>query len=78
MHVLARFVTVLLQVFAYLVIRIRLGARLTHHEKNQLLEGLLKLGQNFIETYRDGHQLGTTRVEVSSLGDVCVPDVPLA
>jgi len=74
------YVMALIQVLVYMVVRIKCGLRLTYHEKNQVLEGFLKLGQKFIEDYysrneSEADQLGTTGVEVSSLGDVRVPAI---
>ena len=69
-----RYLVVLFQVFVYMMIRIRLGFRLTYSEKNQLLEGFLKLGQNFIEDYNNeaASQLGSTRVDVPPRSDIRV------
>jgi hypothetical protein len=73
-----KYLIVLVQVLVYMLIRIRLGFRLTYHEKNQMLEGFLKLGQNFIEDYNneEAAQLGSTRVDIPSRGDVRVSEVP--
>ena len=80
-----RYIVILVQVLVYMLIRIRLGFRLTYNEKNQLLEGFLKLGQNFIDDYNneggarpEAAQLGTTRVDVPSRGDLCVSQVPFS
>ena len=76
-----RYIVILVQVLMYMLIRIRLGFRLTYHEKNQLLEGFLKLGQKFIEDYNNegaAAQLGTTRLDVPSRGDLCVSQVPFS
>ncbi len=72
-----RYLMVLIQVLVYMLIRIRLGFRLTYHEKNQLLEGFLKLGQNFIEEYKDEEaaQLGAPRVDVPPCSHLCVSEV---
>ncbi len=77
-----RYLMVLIQVLVYMLIRIRLGFRLTYHEKNQLLEGFLKLGQNFIEEYKDegdarpeAAQLGAPRVGVPSCSHLCVSEI---
>jgi hypothetical protein len=76
---LTGYIVILVQVLVYMMIRIRLGFRLTYHEKNQLLEGFLKLGQKFIEDYNnEAAQLGTTRVDVPSRGDLCVSQVPFS
>ncbi len=81
-----RYIVILVQVLVYMMIRIQLGFRLTYHEKNQLLEGFLKLGQKFIEDYNndavrarpEAAQLGTTRMDVPSRGDLCVSQVPFS
>jgi hypothetical protein len=72
-----RYLMVLIQVLVYMLIRIRLGFRLTYHEKNQLLEGFLKLGQNFIEEYKDeaAAELGAPRMGVSPCNHLCVSEV---
>ena len=84
-----KYLIVLIQVLVYMLIRIRLGFRLTYHEKNQLLEGFLKLGQNFIEEYKDeaaaqanrvrarpeAAQLGAPRMGVSPCNHLCVSEV---
>jgi hypothetical protein len=75
-----RYIVILVQVLVYMMIRIKLGFRLTYHEKNQMLEGFLKLGQNFIEDYNneEASQLGATRVDIPSCGHLCVPEVPFS
>jgi hypothetical protein len=73
-----KYLVALVQVLVYMLIRIRLGFRLTYHEKNQMLEGFLKLGQNFIEDYNNeaASQLGSTRVDVPPRSHLCVSEVP--
>jgi hypothetical protein len=74
-----RYLVVLLQVLAYMVVRIRLGFRLSYHEKNQFLEGFLKLGQKFIEDYRGDEataELGSSRVDILTRYNIRLPALP--
>ena len=62
--------------FATVLVRFRMGTRLTPVERQQLLEGLVTLGKKFIEDFVRDDQLGPTRLEVSARRDLRVPDVP--
>ena len=75
-----RYLVFLVQVLVYMLLRVKLGFRLTYHEKNQMLEGFLKLGQNFIEDYNneEAAQLGSTRLDVSPCSHLCVSEVPFS
>jgi hypothetical protein len=85
-----KYLTALVQVLVYMVVRVQLGFRLTYAEKNQLLEGILKLGQKFIEEYKDdgaaqairncarpeAAQLGSSRVDILTHNHVRLPALP--
>jgi hypothetical protein len=66
----------LLQVFAYLLVRLKLGFQLTYHEKNQLLDGFLRLGQKFIEDYYRNDQLGSIGMDLLTRSDIRLPALP--
>ena len=68
-----KYLTALVQVLVYLIFRARLGFRLTYVEKNQLLEGILKLGQKFIEDYNRGDELGSSRVDILTHNHIRLP-----
>lgn len=78
-----KYLTALVQVLTYMVVRVRLGVRLTYVEKNQLLEGLLRLGQKFIEDYnRDDcarsevvPELGSSRVDILTHNHIRLPEI---
>jgi hypothetical protein len=86
-----KYLNALVQVLVYMVVRVQLGFRLTYAEKNQLLEGILKLGQKFIEEYRDDGaaqairncarpagitELGSSRVDILTHNHVRLPALP--
>jgi hypothetical protein len=76
-----KYLTALVQVLAYMVVRAQLGVRLTYVEKNQLLEGLLRLGQKFIEDYNREDdcarpELGSSRVDILTHNHVRLPALP--
>jgi len=73
---ISEYVVVLLKLFAYVIMRLQFGVRLTDREKHQLLEGLLRLGQNFIADYNND-RVGSTRVDLPPLGDLRVPALTL-
>jgi hypothetical protein len=69
------FIELLVQVFAYLLLRIKMGVPLTLREKQQLLEGLLQVGNEFLLEYKNG-SVGTSRLEVPPCNNFLVPKVP--
>jgi hypothetical protein len=65
---------ILIKVFVYVMFRYQSGRKLSKREKKELLFGLYALGSDFFSRYIvHDNQLGTTRVEVPALCDVCVP-----
>jgi hypothetical protein len=73
-----KYLNALVQVLVYMVVRVQLGFRLTYAEKNQLLEGILKLGQKFIEEYKydETTELGSSRVDILTHNHVRLPALP--
>jgi len=70
-------IQIIIQVLTYLFIRFQVGIHMTLQEKHQLLEGLFKMGNEFILEYNKNGSVGSTRMEVSSCGDLCLPEVPI-
>ena len=76
MESLIPYVQVLLRLFVYVMQRYQSGDKFSKQEKVELLGGLSKLCTQFFSTYISDVKLGQTRMEISTRGNLCVPEQP--
>lgn len=69
---------ILIKLLIYVLSKFKTGKRFSISEKSHLLSGLYTLGVDFFSQYipNETRELGTSRVEISTLDNLCISEKP--